>query len=102
MKHLGKRIISLALLGAMGASTLALGGCGNSSGATNADGEQTYEPVSYTHLDVYKRQSLRTARANCMMLIQKASSLSWKSKPRHESAAEKRPAAATGLSLIHI
>ena len=42
MKHLGKRIISLALLGAMGASTLALGGCGNSSGATNADGEQTY------------------------------------------------------------
>ena len=43
MKHLGKRIISLALLGAMGASTLALGGCGNSSGATNADGEQTYE-----------------------------------------------------------
>ena len=45
MKHLRKRIISLVLLGAMGASTLALGGCGNSNngGTTNADGEQTYE-----------------------------------------------------------
>ena len=26
---------------------------------------ETYEPVSYTHLDVYKRQALRCSKSSC-------------------------------------